>query len=416
MEYLERLHLPMPDDPLADELVEALEAGIWQQVRGEQTGLRNCVHYGSDNPLDAETLLSGLQPRPSSRTGAGAPQNTQHHPYGAWATALMPKGPQSIFTVLDFDVLGVTTGLFYLALLAAAFCWHVEDQCFASYNMLYAGYPKLWYIVRPGQMLRFRRACKAMGITPSLATMADLERLRQHGVDIRRVVQRAGEIVITFPGAFHGGFNLGPNVAEAANMAYVDWLPHGRRASEDDREQGRAPVVAFERLVLALATSAVLPTSAFFSDRAQIRKELEVLLEKEEELRHSHRYYAWCCFGWWVWWVMVAEHECAWHCGDVVGGTCRGTVVVGKVGSEDGLIGPKVSAALNELDEQRSCVDCKQPCVLSGMTCDGCQMNTGGKRGAAVWRCLQHACSCPGRLTHLLVSLEKLQDMIQRLA
>lgn len=309
MRYLQLLHLPKPDDRVSDEVVEALEAGIWQTVRGKDTGLRKTVQCGADNPLDAEALLQGLQPLPSSPTSGRGPPLMGGHPYGAWATTRMPKGPDSLLSLLGFDVRGVTSGLFYLALLAAAFCFHIEDSRFASYNILYAGYPKLWYVVSRRHLHRFRQACAAMGIVPSLATMADWELLILHGVKIRRIVQRPGEIVMTFPGAYHGGFNLGPNVAEAANVAFVDWLPQGRLASEDDRARARAPVVAFERVVLALAISAQLPTSPFFGDRGCVRKELQLLLEKERELRHDHGYghKTWRWLRWWLKWVVVAD-------------------------------------------------------------------------------------------------------------
>lgn len=49
-------------------------------------------------------------------------------------------------------------------------------------------------------------------------------------VPIVRSLQRAGEFIITFPDAFHGGFSHGWNCAEAVNFATVDWVPLGRTA------------------------------------------------------------------------------------------------------------------------------------------------------------------------------------------
>jgi len=41
------------------------------------------------------------------------------------------------------------------------------------------------------------------------------------------VVQRAGECVVVTPNTAHFGFNLGPNIAEAANFPTPDWIPYG---------------------------------------------------------------------------------------------------------------------------------------------------------------------------------------------
>ena len=52
------------------------------------------------------------------------------------------------------------------------------------------------------------------------------------GVKVVRTVQHEGEFIVTFPKAYHSGFSLGWNVAEAANFAVMDWLPYGFEAAE----------------------------------------------------------------------------------------------------------------------------------------------------------------------------------------
>ena len=57
-----------------------------------------------------------------------------------------------------------------------------------------------------------------------LTTTMNPATLVKHGVPVVRTNQCAGEFVVTFPRAYHAGFNQGYNFAEAVNICPADWV------------------------------------------------------------------------------------------------------------------------------------------------------------------------------------------------
>lgn len=81
--------------------------------------------------------------------------------------------------------------------------------------------------------------------------------LKAEGVPVYRAIQKSGEFVLTFPRAYHSGFNCGFNCAEAVNVAPADWLPHGQCAVELYSEQHRKTSLSHDKLLLGVAWEAV---------------------------------------------------------------------------------------------------------------------------------------------------------------
>ncbi|KAL9685685.1 hypothetical protein QQ045_023136 [Rhodiola kirilowii] len=95
------------------------------------------------------------------------------------------------------------------------------------------------------------------GLLHELVTQLSPSVLKSEGVPVYRVVQQPGEFVLTFPRAYHAGFNCGFNCAEAVNVAPVDWLSHGQSAVELYSEQRRKTSLSHDKLLLESACEAV---------------------------------------------------------------------------------------------------------------------------------------------------------------
>lgn len=154
---------------------------------------------------------------------------------------------QNLNTVLQRQLIkhnkcipGVSTPFLYVGSYKSTFCWHTEDMELCSINYLHFGAPKTWYGIPMKYKAKFEefvrseypdefRKCdqalrhKQMLISPTV--------LYQNGIQVSRMIQEEGEFMITFPGAYHAGFNLGLNVAEATNFATKSWIEIGRKAA-----------------------------------------------------------------------------------------------------------------------------------------------------------------------------------------
>ncbi|GFU49976.1 lysine-specific demethylase 4C [Nephila pilipes] len=53
--------------------------------------------------------------------------------------------------------------------------------------------------------------------------------LRQYSIPFQKITQEPGEFMITFPFAYHSGFNHGFNCAESTNFALPRWVEYGKR-------------------------------------------------------------------------------------------------------------------------------------------------------------------------------------------
>jgi hypothetical protein len=119
------------------------------------------------------------------------------------------------------------------------FAFHVEDLDLYSINYLHYGAPKSWYSILPERRQRLEAIAEGH-FAADLRTCKEYLRhktkmfsptcLQESGLPYDTVVQDAGEFVVTFPGAYHAGFNHNFNLAEATNFATPRWLEIGKKA------------------------------------------------------------------------------------------------------------------------------------------------------------------------------------------
>uniref|UniRef100_A0A8C5EKA8 [histone H3]-trimethyl-L-lysine(9) demethylase n=1 Tax=Gouania willdenowi TaxID=441366 RepID=A0A8C5EKA8_GOUWI len=134
---------------------------------------------------------------------------------------------------------GVNTPYLYFGMWKTTFPWHTEDMDLYSINYLHFGEPKSWYAVSPEHGKRMERLAKGFFPGSSQNCEAFLRHkmtlispyiLRKYSIPFEKITQNAGEFMVTFPYAYHAGFNHGFNCAESTNFATERWIEYGKQA------------------------------------------------------------------------------------------------------------------------------------------------------------------------------------------
>ena len=107
-------------------------------------------------------------------------------------------------------------------------------------NYLHWGKPKLWYVVSGSNAIKMEnKICQSLSgqiekqcnnIFRHKDYIVTREFLHSNDINYTVLQQNAGEFIVTLPGAYHEGFNLGLNYAEATNFATKEWVKFGRKA------------------------------------------------------------------------------------------------------------------------------------------------------------------------------------------
>nr|XP_014348079.1 PREDICTED: lysine-specific demethylase 5A [Latimeria chalumnae] len=323
---------------------ELVEKEFWRLVSSIEEDV--IVEYGAD--ITSKDFGSGF---PMKNCRRKLSLEEEEYANSGWNLNNLPVLELSVLAHINADISGMKIPWLYVGMCFSSFCWHIEDHWSYSINYLHWGEPKTWYGV-PGcaaeqlEAVMRKLAPELFEYQPDLlhqlVTMMNPNVLMEHEVPVYRTNQCAGEFVITFPRAYHSGFNQGYNFAEAVNFCTADWLPVGRQCVSHYRRQQRYCVFSHEELIFKMAAD---PEGLDVELAAMVCKEMGIMIEEELCLREA-------------------------------------IVQMGVMSLEEEVF---------ELvpDDERQCEKCKTTCFLSALTCS-CNPDR--------LVCLHHAmnlCSCP---------------------
>ncbi|KAJ2930565.1 hypothetical protein H1R20_g6526, partial [Candolleomyces eurysporus] len=253
---------------------------------------------------DVENEFWRLVASPNETVEIDAMPTIETHPLDPyskdpWNLNNVPILPDSLLRYIKSDISGMTVPWTYVGMAFSTFCWHNEDHYTYSVNYMHWGETKTWYGIPGEDAEKFEAAikCEAPDLFEAqpdllfqLVTLMNPTRLTAAGVRVYRCNQRAGEFVITFPKAYHAGFNHGLNFNEAVNFALPDWLPLGRDCVQRYRDHRKLPVFSQDELLITITQQSSSIKTAMWEmvereldDRAQARSRGLTEVLKEED-------------------------------------------------------------------------------------------------------------------------------------
>ncbi|KTW29773.1 hypothetical protein T552_00980 [Pneumocystis carinii B80] len=181
-----------------------------------------------------------------------------------WNLNILPLSPDSLLRHIKTNISGMTTPWLYVGMCFSAFCWHNEDHYTYSINYQHLGETKTWYGIPSSDADLFEQIMRNTipelfeqqpDLLFQLVTMISPAKLVDEGVRVYAVDQHANQFVVTFPQAYHAGFNHGFNFNEAVNFAIPNWMNEGYSLESVKRykEFRKIPVFSHDELLLTIS-------------------------------------------------------------------------------------------------------------------------------------------------------------------
>ncbi|KAL6704419.1 hypothetical protein ACN47E_008271 [Coniothyrium glycines] len=280
----------MPFDPIINAprpvTEDDVEREFWQCVANLTETIE--VEYGAD--IHTTTHGSGF---PTIEKNPRDPYATD-----PWNLNILPYAPDSLFRHIKSDISGMTVPWLYVGMVFSTFCWHAEDHYTYSANYQHFGATKTWYGIPAEDADKFEQAMREAvpelfesqpDLLFQLVTLLTPEQLMKAGVRVFAIDQRAGEFVITFPQAYHAGFNHGFNLNEAVNFAPSDWESFGEHGVQRLQDYRRQPCFSHDELLLAAAIrkDTTIKTAKWLGPALQRMRDREVAIRAEFLQKHK---------------------------------------------------------------------------------------------------------------------------------
>ena len=278
----------MPFDPILNTrkhpTEDDIEREFWRLVESLTETVE--VEYGADIH--------------STTHGSGFPtvEKNPLNPYSKdpWNLNVLPFHEESLFRHIKTDISGMTVPWLYVGMCFSTFCWHNEDHYTYSANYQHFGATKTWYGI-PGKDAHAFEEAMRKAVPELFETQPDLlfqlvtllppDQLRKEGVEVYALDQRAGQFVVTFPQAYHAGFNHGFNFNEAVNFAPADWEPFGEAGVARLQEFRRQPCFSHDELLLTAAMmDTTIKTAKWLAPALKRMRDRELHLRAEFISRH----------------------------------------------------------------------------------------------------------------------------------
>uniref|UniRef100_A0A3B5AXX2 Protein Jumonji n=1 Tax=Stegastes partitus TaxID=144197 RepID=A0A3B5AXX2_9TELE len=223
-----------------------VEQEYWRIV--EQRDSHVAVHCGK---VDTSTHGSGFP------TGKSEPFSKH-----GWNLTVLPNNSGSILRHLG-AVPGVTIPWLNIGMVFSTSCWSRDQNRLPYIDYLHTGADCIWYSVPAEEKAKLDKVVHTLlqaNGTPGLEMlekniMISPEVLCREGIKVYRTVQRSGQFVVCFPGAFVSKVCCGYSVSETVHFATPHWMNLGYQAAKDLKCRCIAKPFSMEKLLYQIATA-----------------------------------------------------------------------------------------------------------------------------------------------------------------